>query len=134
MFPVIRLFKHFKVETKKFKFMKKNYTMKRCVNILLPGKILQIMKLTSVFLFLSLIPISARSYSQEAKVRLHARNYSLEKIFSEIEKQTDYRFLYRIENVKDKYADVKSENLSIKQLLNQIVNGKDIKYTLLENK
>lgn len=114
--------------------MKKNYTVKRCVNILLPGKILQIMKLTSVFLFLSLIPISARSYSQEAKVRLHARNYSLEKIFSEIEKQTDYRFLYRIENVKDKYADIKSENLSIKQLLNQIVNGKDIKYTLLENK
>lgn len=112
--------------------MKKNYTNCRCFEFLLQRKILRIMRLIFIFHFLALIQISASSFSQ-SRVSLDVKNYPLEKVFGEIEKQTDYRFLYDVKNVKNEYADVKSDDMPIDNLLDLLLANRNIDYKILSN-
>ena len=47
------------------------------------------------FLLLSVVPVSASVFGQDAKVSLQVEKASLEKVMSILEKSTDYRFVYQ---------------------------------------
>ena len=60
------------------------------INLLIKKFLL--MRLTTILLLLAFLNVKANSYSQ--KVTLSEKNASLEKIFSELSKQTNYKFVY----------------------------------------
>ena len=53
------------------------------------------MRFLMFFLLLSVVPVSASVFGQDAKVSLQVEKASLEKVMSILEKSTDYRFVYQ---------------------------------------
>ncbi len=91
------------------------------------------MKLITLILTVCVVHISANSYSQSQKISMNVKNYPLEKVFQEIEKQTNFRFLYRMENVENKIADLTADNSTLEQILDKLLNNRDITYKILDN-
>src|SRR6266542_4044630 len=132
-FPNLIKNRNLKLNFKQFKSMKKTNTKCRCINILLTKKILLTMKLITFFLVVCIMHISASSYSQGQKINISVKHSSLEKVFQEIEKQTNFRFLYRIENIENKQADLNCTNFNIEQILDQLFVNQDLTYRILDN-
>ncbi len=59
---------------------------------------LLMMKLTAFLLFVSFLQVSAGGYSQSISISL--KKASIEKVFQEIEKQSEYRFFYNEKTIK----------------------------------
>lgn len=71
------------------------------------------------------------SYSQKMVINLNMKNADLITVLEEIEHQTEFNFLYNYEQVhSDKKMDVKLSNTKIDEILNLILNGTDLKYTI----
>jgi len=95
-------------------------------------KTFMVMKLTIVLLFLACLQGFAKDgYTQT--VTLSARNASLEKVFREIRKQTDYLFLYTKEVVQNaKKVDVIAKNASVEEVLAICFKGQELEYSIVE--
>lgn len=91
------------------------------------------MKLITFLFTACIIQISANTYSQEQRISMSLKNYPLEKVFQEIEKQTNFRFLYRLENVENETADINASNNTVDQVLKKLLDNRDITYRILEN-
>ena len=79
------------------------------------------------------VKVSARTDSQSSKLNFSFENVSIEEILSEIEKQSNYRFLYRNETIEDKRISINAHNASIEEVLNLALADENIEYTILEN-
>src|SRR5690606_10848832 len=77
--------------------------MKKLINLMgrgsLAPKLDLKMRLTLLFLFVSLFRIQANSYSQNTEVSLHLENAVLEEFFNTVETITPYRFLYNLSDI-----------------------------------
>ena len=96
-------------------------------------KTMNVMKLSCVLLIFSLLQVAAKGFTQNTFITLQADNISLEQLFTEIEKQTDVKFLYRYENVAGKKLKIDAENVSLAVVLDEALHGNNLKYTLMEN-
>ncbi|MGL5731811.1 MAG: carboxypeptidase-like regulatory domain-containing protein, partial [Bacteroidales bacterium] len=84
-------------------------------------------KLFVFFFFANIWALTA----QTQKVSLNLKNSDLKSFFSQIEKQTDYRFTYRdaiIPTASD--ITLKAENTPLKELLNNVLSPKQLSYSL----
>jgi TonB-linked SusC/RagA family outer membrane protein len=112
--------------------MYKNITKNFCIP---PGyiyKMLLIMKLTTFILMISLMQVSAASFGQN--FTLKQKIVTITKVFYEIRKQTGYDVL--IENTDFKTTQRINANFSntpLTEVMNQIVSGRDLIYTIEEN-
>ena len=95
-------------------------------------KILRIMKLTLGLLLLIIVQGWAiNSYSQKVVVNLDLKNVNIIKVLDEIEKQTDYYFLFNYEQIRsDKKIDIKLSNSKIDEVLNKILEGTGLNYSI----
>ena len=74
---------------------------------------------------------ATESYSQTMKVTVVADNMSTGKVISEIEKQTDYLFVYNVNEVNLKRnVKVNTQNKSVAEMLNKVFEGTDIYYAM----
>ena len=62
-------------------------------------KIVIIMKFTFMFLVMSIWGATATSYSQTARLTLQVKNGTVSDVIEEIEKQSEYTFVYNIKEV-----------------------------------
>ncbi|MBN2762565.1 MAG: SusC/RagA family TonB-linked outer membrane protein, partial [Bacteroidales bacterium] len=91
------------------------------------------MKLTTVLLTACVLQLSAVTYSQTARLSLAMKNTPVSMVFQEIEKQTNFRFLYRNEMVEDQIVSVNAKNLPIENVLDQALKNVRVEYTILDN-
>jgi len=90
------------------------------------------MKLTIVFLLSACMQISAKGVAQ--KVSLSEKEAPLEKIFSKIERQTPYKFVYEESLLlKGSPVTIHITDASISQALDACLTGQPFSYTILEN-
>lgn len=94
--------------------------------------IFYIMKLTAFALFLFAgTAFATESYSQTTKVTVMANKISTGKVINEIEKQTDYLFVYKVNEVNLKRTvQVNAQNKSVAEVLNKVFEGTDIYYAM----
>lgn len=92
---------------------------------------IRIMKLT-VLLIATFFQVSAKNaFSQ--KVTLKENNASLQKVFNEIRKQTDFKFFYADEVLKNtKTVSVNIRNGSVPEVLDRCFEGQNLDYTISE--
>lgn len=78
------------------KVMKKNLLLLfNCVNYIELKHTIRIMKITTVLTLIAIFQLSATSlHSQNAKVSINRNNLPLKEFINEIERQTDYLFMY----------------------------------------
>ncbi len=64
-------------------------------------KLLNIMKLTTILMFLALMQVTAASFSQGNKLNLTFKDQTIKEVFYEIERQSDYSIFYKNEMLKN---------------------------------
>lgn len=91
----------------------------------------RIMKITTLFLFIGILSIYAEnSFSQNARVSINKHNAQLEQILTEIEKQTDYLFIYNDQVEVKQRVSVDAKNMPVSQVLDNLFKDKGISYIL----
>ena len=89
------------------------------------------MKLTCALLLTASMGVFATGNAQTMRVNIQADNVSTGKILSEIEKQTDYLFVYNKKEVDLKRkTSVNAVNKTTAEVLSTIFNGTDIIYAI----
>ena len=91
-----------------------------------------IMKITVLALFIFVgTAFATESYSQAMKVTVMADNIPMAKVINEIEKQTDYLFVYDMNEVNLKQnVKLNAQNKSVADVLNIMFKGTDIHYAM----
>jgi len=97
-------------------------------------KILRVMKLSFSLLLLCLLQLSATGLSQEAKVSFEMENISLCKVFDEIEQQTDYRFVYKSDDLKRlSGVSICAKKDKVSNILDKLLSEKELEYRILDD-
>lgn len=111
--------------------MKKNDPKQRHRRRPLLRKMLNIMKLTTVLLIISLFQVSAKSYSQETRLNLKFENENLENVFSKIEANSEFSIFYKNELIKNsKEVSGEFNDVLIFEVLDQILKSESLAYTV----
>ena len=95
------------------------------------AKALLLMKLTAILILATCLQVSAKGYSQQ--VNLSMRNAPLQKVFSEIQKQTGYSFLYGyglLENAGK--VDIRVKNAFLQKVLQECLLNTNLTYSIVE--
>lgn len=92
------------------------------------GKILFAMRLSFFMILGTALHLSAASYSQQVTIR--ARNLPLEKVFSLIEKQTGYNFVYNDQLIANSNVTLDMQQASLESALEACLEGKDLSYAI----
>jgi len=91
------------------------------------------MKLTAFLVLAACLQVSTRVYSQ--KVSLSLTNVSLEKVFSEITRQTGYSFLYTDEVLNStKNVDIRIKNVSLDVALEHVFKNQPLTWSIVASK
>jgi len=90
-------------------------------------------KITTLFMLVFLLQVSASSYSQTGKFDLKMKNVTILDVFKQIEEESAYRFFFDNEQVdltKKINVDTKNENLS--KILETLFAGTDLTYEMMD--
>ena len=95
------------------------------------GKILLIMKLTTILMLAACLQLAARGYAQ--KITLSQSNVSLKAVFRAIERQSDYQFFYKDRLLRDtRSVSIKISNASIEEVLAIALSDQSLSYSLVD--
>ena len=89
------------------------------------------MKITTLLLFMFIFCLHAEnSNSQNVSVTIHKNDVRLENVLNEIEKQTDYLFVYNKNVDVDRNVSVFFSKLDLQEALKNIFGGLNIQYEI----
>lgn len=98
---------------------------------LLPKKFKSIMKITLLFLILGILHVSADTYAQKAQVTVEVKNGTFYDVVSEIEKQTEFMFFYKSEDIDNsKQVDIQVKNRQVTDVLNELLKNTNLTYRI----
>ncbi len=96
-------------------------------------KLTRIMRITILILIVSAMTVSAESYSQAKRMNINLTNSTLEEVMQFVEKNSEFVFLYRNDDVDlQKKVDVSLLNASIEQILDEVFYETDLAYDVYE--
>ena len=114
--------------------MEKNVNVLTILQKIVRLRVFIIMKLTVFFLCLSVLgSIASETYSQSSKISLNLNQTSIKNALKEIENTSNYYFLYNNDLIDvEKKVSVKIDNQSIDKVLDELFEGENVKYTVLD--
>ena len=93
----------------------------------------RIMKLTMLLSLCFVITATATTYSQSSKLNLKFSNSTVKEILNQIEAESDYVFLYNQNELdENKNININLENADIEQVLDEILKGQNLKYSVYD--
>jgi TonB-linked SusC/RagA family outer membrane protein len=79
--------------------------------------------------------LAAPSYSQVTKVSLDLENTTLEKVMDEIERQSEFYFIFNQKQIDvNRVVDVQAENRLITDILPELFDGTNVNFAVLDRK
>jgi TonB-dependent starch-binding outer membrane protein SusC len=97
------------------------------------SKLLLIMKLSSFLLIISFVSASASVFSQ-SKISVDLKNVTVKDVFADIEKKSDFKFLYRNELVDvGRQVTISANNESVETVLTKLFNQSDLTFKVFED-
>lgn len=91
------------------------------------------LKLTTFLILVVMFNIRANSYAQK-KVSLELYNSKIETVLETIEKKTDFRFIYKLNDIDlNRIISIKSKNESIDVVLKTMFKGTSINFLIQDN-
>lgn len=95
-------------------------------------KLLFVMNFTAIFILVLSLAATAAGHGQN--ISLNLKNAPLEKLFTEVQKQSTYSFVYFKNDLrKAKTIDVKVENGTIAEILEAAFKAQPLTYTIVEH-
>jgi TonB-linked SusC/RagA family outer membrane protein len=96
------------------------------------GLFIRTMRLTGVILLAFCLQVSARSDAQQ-RIAINVKNASLQKLFAEIEKKTNYTFFYDVSILKEtKPVTVTMKDATVEEILRMAMVGQSLEYTITD--
>ncbi|MDH6306454.1 TonB-linked SusC/RagA family outer membrane protein [Parabacteroides sp. PF5-5] len=94
-------------------------------------QIFRIMRLTTFLLMVCILCTYAENtHSQNARVSINRSNAPLDDILNEIEKQTDYLFIYNNQVNVERKVSVKAKSKAVSSVLNDLFRNLDVDYSM----
>ncbi|WP_075966445.1 SusC/RagA family TonB-linked outer membrane protein [Parabacteroides massiliensis] len=92
------------------------------------------MRLIAIMLFVCIgLTYASDSYSQSATLTLNVNNKTVQEVLDEIEKQSEFRFFYNNKQVNtNRVVSIQSKKKDVFNILEQLFNGTDISYKVLD--
>lgn len=86
------------------------------------------MKITALLLLVALFQLSAKNaYSQKGKISINMEDATIESIFNEIERQTDFNILYKNSTLDtSRKVTVKADKVKIEDLMGHILKETNV--------
>lgn len=85
------------------------------------------MKISVLMLLIGVFSISAKTYSQEAKISLKVENVSINEVFEIIKARTSYSFWFDLNNVDiNRKVSVKAEKETVKDILSAVLKEQNL--------
>ena len=79
--------------------------------------------------------LASPGYSQATKVSLDIKNRSLEQVMDEIERQSEFYFIFNQKQINvDRVVDIQADNKLITDILPELFKGTNVNYTVLDRK
>lgn len=97
---------------------------------------LKIMRITLFLLFFGILfSQAATGYSQDVELTLNLNSTSIKKICEEIEKQSDFRFIFagNAKKIINKKVDLTTNSKNIEEILDNILSSTQLTYRILDN-
>ncbi|WP_233551721.1 SusC/RagA family TonB-linked outer membrane protein [Parabacteroides sp. AF48-14] len=92
------------------------------------------MRLTTLFLIVFSLNISATVYSQNTKLSLDVRNQSIKEVLYLIENQSDFRFIYESGKINlDKKVSIQAKGQTVETVLKRLFEQEGVQYEITEN-
>jgi len=93
------------------------------------------MKLSALLLIATFFTLQANtSYGQLTKITLNLNNVSIEQLLDEIEKSTEFRFIYRIEDIDlNRTVSITVKEEKITNILHRVFKGNNIGFDLRDH-
>lgn len=113
--------------------MKKNHPSGDTLLSKARAKIVRIMKLTTAFLIIGCLHVSANVVSQETRITLNLKDVSIPQLFKAIEKKTEYRFAYSNDILPPNFlisVDVKDSPVS--SILKTSLQNTGLKFSMVD--
>ena len=97
-------------------------------------KILFVMKLKLILILISSFQLTAAVHSQNSKLTLKMENVSLEQVIWEIQKQTDFVFMYGMQDIaKVSNLTIDVSDKTVKEILDQCLHDTGLVYEISGN-
>ncbi|MFV0419980.1 MAG: TonB-dependent receptor [Dysgonomonas sp.] len=91
----------------------------------------RIMRITTLLFLVGILSIYAEdSYSQKARVTINEKSIRLDKVLAEIEKQTDYLFIYNDKVETDQRVSIKAKTKPVYQVLDDLFKETNVGYQM----
>ncbi len=115
--------------------MKKNNATGDTLTEKVPIKhFLLIMRTTFILLFACVFYSMAEvGYTQNARVTINKRNVALKEVLNEIERQTDYLFIYNDEVNANEEVSIKTKQNAVANVLNTLLKKRNMSYSMEGN-
>lgn len=111
--------------------MKKNRKHVESISSLDFPKILRIMRLSCLLLMVTLIQVSASTYSQNRKINLNVKELSIREVFDQIEDQSEFSLFYNLRLLElNKKVNVKVNAKTVDKVLDMVLEGTDLTYSI----
>lgn len=82
------------------------------------------LKLTTLLILVAMFNIRGNTYAQKTKVTLELNNSTIEKVIETIEQKTDFRFIYKLNDIDlDRTVSISVKDQSIYVVLDKIFKG-----------
>ncbi|MDP4204963.1 MAG: TonB-dependent receptor [Bacteroidota bacterium] len=98
-------------------------------------KVFLIMRLTTLFLFLLILRVSAgNGFAQNSRVSLNLQKTEIANVLTEIEKQTNYLFFYNDKEINvNRQVNIQVKNTEVSEILSRIFKNSNIDYRMISN-
>ena len=91
-----------------------------------------VMQFSALFIFIACLQVSANGYAQ--KISISEKNASIQKVFKEIEKQSEYQFFYNERLLQGaKKVNIKLVNASLEDVLEACFKNQPLTFAIIQN-
>ncbi len=104
-----------------------------CINSAVNLKFNLKMRLTVLLIILSLFRINASTYSQNTKITLDVKNFTVEKVFNLIQQKTEFKVFFKEAEVNTKRRiSFKAVNKRVEYILDRMFQNTNISYKIVD--
>lgn len=114
--------------------------MKKRVSLKLPwnqkmSRMILLMKCSIFLALVTVLQVTAKDVSSQETLTVNFNNVKLTKVLKEIERETDYRFVFSTMVMKDGFkVTINEKNIAVNDLLKKVLEGTGLVYNQVANK
>jgi TonB-linked SusC/RagA family outer membrane protein len=109
----------------------KLYMLFKCRKPCIPLKVIRVMKLVFILWLTALLQVNAAGYAQ--RISMSVKNAPLTKAFREIQKQTNYNFLYNTQMLQSaKPVNINVSNATLEEVLRLCLYNQPLSFSIMD--